>query len=174
MTDQTERERVVAMIRQLEREYDQQGDIDRASLASVIADRVERGDHIPMTDTPEAVAQAMAESVGLLWEALPDQHDMVCGHGMPEGCKQYWRDLASIAPRPDADIVRQLVEAWGKIADGLRVDGRGNGPNHGHQIAGIWDIDNGDKAGTECQWCKDWNAALDTLTAASAAGYGGQ
>lgn len=45
----------------------------------------------------EVVAQQMAESVGLLWEKLPDEPDMVCSHNMPEGCKRYWRDLAKLA-----------------------------------------------------------------------------
>jgi hypothetical protein len=45
------------------------------------------------------VAQAMAEEAGLLWEALPEKWDMVCGHGMPEAHRKYWYDLARIAIR---------------------------------------------------------------------------
>ncbi len=36
----------------------------------------------------------------------------------------------------------------------------GNAPGHCHSVPGIWDRDNGAKAGTECGWCKVWNAAL--------------
>jgi hypothetical protein len=36
----------------------------------------------------------------------------------------------------------------------------GNAPGHCHAIPGVWDRDNGDKAGTECGWCKVWNAAV--------------
>lgn len=36
----------------------------------------------------------------------------------------------------------------------------GNAPGHCHTIPGIWDRDNGGKAGTECGWCKVWNAAV--------------
>jgi hypothetical protein len=36
----------------------------------------------------------------------------------------------------------------------------GNAPGHCHTIPGIWDRDNGAKAGTECGWCKVWNAAV--------------
>jgi hypothetical protein len=43
------------------------------------------------------LAQAMAERAGLVWERLSEKPDMTCGHGMPEGCKQYWFDLADTA-----------------------------------------------------------------------------
>jgi hypothetical protein len=36
----------------------------------------------------------------------------------------------------------------------------GNAPGHCHTIPGVWDRDNGAKAGTECGWCKVWNAAV--------------
>lgn len=36
----------------------------------------------------------------------------------------------------------------------------GNAPGHSHRVPGIWDEDNGAKAGKECGWCKVWNAAL--------------
>lgn len=36
----------------------------------------------------------------------------------------------------------------------------GNAPGHCHTVPGIWDRNNGDKAGTECGWCKVWNAAV--------------
>lgn len=36
----------------------------------------------------------------------------------------------------------------------------GNAPGHCHSVPGIWDGDNGAKAGTECGWCKVWNAAV--------------
>lgn len=34
-----------------------------------------------------------------------------------------------------------------------------NAPGHAHDIPGIWDSDNGAKAGTQCAWCATWNAA---------------
>lgn len=40
---------------------------------------------------------------------------------------------------------------------------RGNAPGHAHQIAGVWDDDNGDRAGTPCEWCAAWHAALAIL-----------
>lgn len=36
----------------------------------------------------------------------------------------------------------------------------GNAPGHCHEIPGVWDSDNGAKAGKECGWCKTWNLAL--------------
>ena len=36
----------------------------------------------------------------------------------------------------------------------------GNAPGHCHVVPGIWDEDNGDRAGTECGWCKVWAAAV--------------
>jgi hypothetical protein len=41
----------------------------------------------------------------------------------------------------------------------LRGSEKGNAPGHAHEIAGIWDSDNGALAGTECAWCKAWNTA---------------
>ena len=35
----------------------------------------------------------------------------------------------------------------------------GNAPGHCHAIPGVWDQGNGAKSGTECAWCKVWNAA---------------
>lgn len=43
------------------------------------------------------ISKTMAEHTGLLWDKLPEYPDAVCGHGMPEGCKQYWRELAEIS-----------------------------------------------------------------------------
>ncbi|CAJ3453956.1 Uncharacterised protein [Burkholderia pseudomallei] len=38
-----------------------------------------------------------------------------------------------------------------------------NAPGHAHDIPGIWDSDNGAKAGTQCAWCATWNAARAAL-----------
>lgn len=38
-----------------------------------------------------------------------------------------------------------------------------NAPDHAHDIPGIWDSDNGAKAGTQCTWCATWNAARAAL-----------
>ncbi|CAJ8802332.1 Uncharacterised protein [Burkholderia pseudomallei] len=38
-----------------------------------------------------------------------------------------------------------------------------NAPGHAHDRPGIWDSDNGAKAGTQCAWCATWNAARAAL-----------
>ena len=38
----------------------------------------------------ETMAKEAATSNGLDWDVLPDKSDAACGHGFPEGCKQYW------------------------------------------------------------------------------------
>lgn len=38
-----------------------------------------------------------------------------------------------------------------------------NAPGHAHDMPGIWDSDNGAKAGTQCAWCATWNAARAAL-----------
>jgi hypothetical protein len=46
--------------------------------------------------------------------------------------------------------VDHLVERdWGRRFDG-------NAPGHGHSVPGVWDSDNGAKAGTRCEWCAAW------------------
>ena len=40
---------------------------------------------------------------------------------------------------------------------------RGNAPGHAHRAEGIWDDDNGEKAGTRCSWCSAWVAAREVL-----------
>lgn len=50
-----------------------------------------------MTDSVEKVARAMADAAELDWGALPENPDAACGHGMPEGCRSYWRTLAQAA-----------------------------------------------------------------------------
>jgi hypothetical protein len=50
-----------------------------------------------MSEMVDSVAKAMSDKAGLVWDILPDSADMACGHGMPEGCRDYWRAMASIA-----------------------------------------------------------------------------
>lgn len=44
-----------------------------------------------------------------------------------------------------------------------------NAPYHGHSIPGVWDSDNGAKAGTKCAWCELWAEAVAVRDAARAA-----
>lgn len=42
---------------------------------------------------------------------------------------------------------------------GERDHGDGNAPGHCHEIPGVWDSDNGKKAGKPCSWCAIWAKA---------------
>jgi hypothetical protein len=72
----------------------------------------------------------------------------------------------------ERDQLKAEVESLRKlVADVVtqhpRPSRRGDAPGHCHLIPGIWDSDNGDKAGTECGWCKVWNAAIAMSKVAS-------
>jgi len=53
---------------------------------------------------------------------------------------------------PLTDEDKAILEAVRRELD----EGDGNAPGHGHRVAGIWDEDNGDKAGKPCAWCLTW------------------
>ena len=50
-------------------------------------------------------------------------------------------------------------------------DGDGNAPGHCHSKPGIWDEDNGNKAGKPCEWCAQWKRFM-ALGASGAAQEG--
>ncbi len=53
-----------------------------------------------------------------------------------------------------SDEDKAILEAVRRELD----DGdRKNAPGHAHQIPGIWDSDNGKKAGKPCAWCLTWS-----------------
>ena len=53
---------------------------------------------------------------------------------------------------PLTDEDKAILEAVRRELD----EGDGNAPGHGHRVVGIWDEDNGDKAGKPCAWCLTW------------------
>lgn len=63
------------------------------------------------------------------------------------------------ALKADAERFRSIVSAVVREHPHRRHL-NGNAPGHGHSIPGVWDSDNGELAGTECAWCKTWNAAV--------------
>ena len=60
----------------------------------------------------------------------------------------------------DSDKYRSHVKLI--ISENARKGSRGNAPGHGHTIKGIWDSDNGSKAGKTCAWCAIWHDAVET------------
>ena len=59
----------------------------------------------------------------------------------------------------------KLLEAVLRELPKKRPGNDGNAPGHCHSIPGIWDSDNGARAGTECAWCLAWNAATAAIAA---------
>lgn len=70
---------------------------------------------------------------------------------------------------PQAGLVEEARAVITHFERG-RIRRDGNAPGHGHQVPGIWDTDesNGDKGGTACEWCAQWQrfkeAALKETT----------
>lgn len=61
----------------------------------------------------------------------------------------------------DCDECAELKTLLAALLDelGERDHGDGNAPGHCHEIPGVWDSDNGKKAGTKCAWCATWAKA---------------
>ncbi|WP_124492310.1 hypothetical protein [Burkholderia stagnalis] len=74
---------------------------------------------------------------------------------------------AAAADKRDALAFRDLMAAVIREIDHGEYDrpylGTENAPGHAHDVPGIWDSDNGAKAGTQCAWCATWNAARAAL-----------
>ena len=67
----------------------------------------------------------------------------------------------------DANNWRELLEAV--MRENPDDDNDGNAPGHCHSIPGIWDSDNGDKAGKQCVWCLVWGKARAAIAASKQA-----
>ncbi|MGX5887839.1 hypothetical protein [Burkholderia gladioli] len=70
---------------------------------------------------------------------------------------QFWRDLL-------AAVTREIDD--GEYGHPWR--GTENAPGHAHDVPGVWDSDNGKKAGKPCAWCMTWNRARAALAASPA------
>lgn len=57
----------------------------------------------------------------------------------------------------------ELLSVFGVVIDELETKhgNDGNAPGHGHEVAGVWDSDNGKLAGKPCGWCAVWAKAKD-------------
>ncbi|MCQ0033623.1 hypothetical protein [Burkholderia glumae] len=70
---------------------------------------------------------------------------------------KFWRDL--------------LAAIFSEVEDGeydQPYTGTENAPGHAHDVPGVWDSDNGSKAGKPCAWCMTWNRARAALAASPA------
>ena len=91
-----------------------------------------------------------------LWTAMTRDEHLLAYEGE--------RDEARKALRRCVDEF--VHRAWGETRTG-------NAPGHAHLTPGIWDDDNGTKAGTLCEWCAAWPKIL-ALAGARGAGSGGE
>jgi hypothetical protein len=62
-----------------------------------------------------------------------------------------------------------LSRTVAELDDFPRIRRRTNAPGHGHSRPGVWDDDNGSKAGKPCAWCSLWNEARSALAARATA-----
>ncbi|WP_420957527.1 hypothetical protein [Burkholderia gladioli] len=67
---------------------------------------------------------------------------------------QFWRNLLAAMTREIDD--GEYGQPW---------RGTENAPGHAHNVPGVWDADNGSKAGKPCAWCMTWNRARAALAA---------
>ncbi|WP_186139372.1 hypothetical protein [Burkholderia gladioli] len=70
---------------------------------------------------------------------------------------QFWRNLLAAMTREIDD--GEYGQPW---------RGTENAPGHAHDVPGVWDTDNGSKAGKPCAWCMTWNRARAALAASPA------
>ncbi|MDD0974847.1 hypothetical protein [Pseudomonas fontis] len=62
--------------------------------------------------------------------------------------------------KAENEALRGVMSAVVNEIHGAHISRSGNAPGHCHSIPGVWDADNGAKAGKECAWCKVWNYAV--------------
>ena len=77
--------------------------------------------------------------------------------GLKTGYEAYERVNAEL--KAENEALRGVMSAVVSEIPGARISRAGNAPGHCHSIPGVWDEDNGSKAGKECAWCKVWNYA---------------
>lgn len=73
-----------------------------------------------------------------------------------KNCDAVHLDIYTAPPqrKPLSDEDKAILEAVHRELDDQ--DYSGDAPGHSHRIPGIWDSDNGDKAGEPCAWCLTW------------------
>lgn len=80
-------------------------------------------------------------------------------------------DWGKTAAEIDADYTRtaqendKLRHLLSRLLEeeSLHDRGDGNAPGHCHEVPGVWDSDNGKKAGKPCAWCALWAEAKATI-----------
>jgi|GEM_PF-3310547 len=107
---------------------------------------------------PETVEQAGAVDDPLLG-VFTDAESLFVAMGV---------DGKSIAAlERDAAHWRALLTAVMREIPKRHLNRNGDAPGHSHSVPGIWDSDNGDKAGKPCAWCLVWKKANDAISASA-------
>lgn len=78
--------------------------------------------------------------------------------GLKTGYEAYERVNAEL--RAECESLREIMSLVTSEIPHSKSVRPGNAPGHCHSVPGVWDEDNGAKAGKECAWCKVWNAAV--------------
>ncbi|MEX2901333.1 hypothetical protein AB3967_08385 [Pseudomonas rhodesiae] len=94
------------------------------------------------------------------YKAVIDERDQLRAEvaGLKTGYEAYERVNAEL--KAENEALRGVMSAVVSEIPGARISRAGNAPGHCHSIPGVWDEDNGSKAGKECAWCKVWNYAV--------------
>lgn len=121
----------------------------------------------PAQTSDEPMRAALTE----VKQFLGDMHTMPVAWTIWDSQRIYLTVCDALAtPGPTVDVERDAQNWQALLKDVVsempnKFPGRsGNAPFHGHSVPGIWDSDNGAKAGTECVWCKAWNTAQEAIT----------
>ncbi|PBP34594.1 hypothetical protein CCL11_25760 [Pseudomonas syringae] len=85
--------------------------------------------------------------------------------GLKTGYEAYERVNAEL--RAECEALREIMSLVTSEIPHSKSGRPGNAPGHCHSVPGVWDEDNGEKAGKECAWCKVWNAAITIKKEAS-------
>lgn len=107
------------------------------------------------SDTPRVdalIAKVMAEHPGVSRTAQAEYYEEVHQHLAP---------LARGLER-ETDKLRHLLSRLLE-EESMHDRGDGNAPGHCHEVPGVWDRDNGKKAGKPCAWCALWAEAKATI-----------
>ncbi|HDR9134423.1 TPA: hypothetical protein QDA91_005598 [Burkholderia vietnamiensis] len=101
------------------------------------------------------------------WQALTESSQQVAEMAQRRADKIRAELEAAAADKRDAlafrDLMAKVIREINHGEYNHPYRGIENAPMHGHEVPGIWDSDNGAKAGTPCAWCATWNAARAAL-----------
>lgn len=161
MTDYTELKRLATCIVEVQTSQDVPisklfDDFDAATSPEVVLALIAENERLERL----ALDSVNAEYAGSMdLESICAERDQLRAEvaGLRTGCEAYERVNAEL--KAECEALRGVMSAVVSEIPGARISRAGNAPGHCHSIPGVWDEDNGSKAGKECAWCKVWNYA---------------